>query len=192
MRILAIYRIRFIMTTPLSLKTFQISNQMFKCILKHNAFAHFSTKTKNFETIHTARDLLYYYLYTLCLFSFLLCTIDVSYEMCVSKSLKFSLAYLIVSIFLFAVESSIIFFIICFLPNRKVIYCHLVNNLLAFECSILDAQAQKFSKATIVGLLEEGTVNKAFLKINELPDNKYLKRFLFLLRRVAQGLEWTS
>lgn len=152
-------------TTPLCLKSFQASNQIYKYILQYNAFAYLSIEARKFQIINSTKDIFCYCLYALCILVMMTCSVDVVYEMCVSKTIKMSIPYLALSLFLVALEMSALVFLIMFFFNRKIFYGHCLNNLLKFESSLCMTSNQKVTQKPILELLKIGKFSYIVLHI---------------------------
>lgn len=144
------------MTTPLSLKSFEICNRVYKNILHHKSFASLNTYTKQFEVIPTNGGLLYYYIYTFALIYITICSADIIYEMRVSQTLPYSLPYLSINLFLLALISSAIVLLIIFISNRHLLYIQYLNTLLKYEQIILPTKTRNSTQESLLMLLKQG------------------------------------
>lgn len=142
------------MTTPLSLKSFEISNKIYSYILPYQGFTHLNAITKQFETANSRRSFNYYYLYTFGAVCMMLCSADIIYEMSVSETLPYSLSYLSLSVFLLVEQTSGIVLLFIFLPNSYIFYRQFLNNLLVYEGNLLPIKSRREFQQTVIMLIK--------------------------------------
>lgn len=153
------------MTSPLFLKSFEITNQIFKCILRRNGFAYLSPETKRFETINSSPEIRYYYFFLINISLMMLCSVDVVYEMFVTQTLPVSLPVLSFNLAFIVILNSVIAFLVVFFWNRHVLFKQFVNSLLNYENTLLSKKAKGFLRSTKVSPLEKGMLKLSILNL---------------------------
>lgn len=140
------------MTTQLVWKSCEFSNTFYLSILRYHLPITVDVKLEQVVTKQSKSTVFFFSFYLLHMTIGLICSIDIIFETCISKTIKMPLSYLLIEIFLFALLALCLLILLILIPGSKYFASHFLSVLLSYEKKLLDRPNFSEAKPTFAQL----------------------------------------